>query len=484
MKSATPKRRRLAILAAGTAAAMVVLPGTASAEENPLGVVLDSFAGSVNGVAQAPVASAPDAPDVPEVPGVLDVPAVPEIPALPEVPAAPLPAPDVPLEAPALPGDAPQPLTLPGAPSSDDDSDGHETEDPQSPTHGSGSVGDVGLGDMDIAGVNRYHATLEEDGGSSGVTLLSLLGHDLIAPAALSNPLAPLCDASGGALCLSLLYSEQTAEQDSAAARGGIAAACVGGSDPAALSSSDCDGPIAAGVAEGEATAERDANGDEHATSQNHMADACVGGGDPCELLGAGLLQTEVAAGSTSRDSALIDLESMGNQGYTLNEPFGAALPPGCPVPALACLFLNQGESFGPGDESRQSGDTVAAAQEALHADALRGTPIAALVELDRAEAIAAAGQDGDEPPGDEPPGEEPPGDEGPGDEGPGDEGPGAGPGDEGPDGEGDADGDGDGDLAFTGATPAPLLAGAIGLMVLGGLAVAVARRRAGDDIG
>jgi hypothetical protein len=110
MTSVTPKRRRrLAFMAAGTAAAMVLLPATASAQqENPLDDVLNQMrevAGQIqNG--QAPNVTGPAAP---AGPGVLQ---------------------EDDDEGNGPDGECENPVL--GTPDEDDDSEGHETDDPAS----------------------------------------------------------------------------------------------------------------------------------------------------------------------------------------------------------------------------------------------------------------------------------------------------------------------------------------------------------------
>jgi hypothetical protein len=364
-------------MAAGTVAAMVLVPGTALAQETPTpldGLVeaLEQVAGSVG---------APAVPGTPADPGADAVPAVPG--------------------APALPLD------------SDDDSEGHETEDPQLPDHGSGHGGNVDLNDEDIADLVRYDATVNDDGSTnSDVTVLGLLGDELFGGSSSSdgagdsheNVTEGVGEALSGILSLSLLYHDTVAVQDdegsAAGARGGVLSLCLLGQDEPITTTYECEG-VGAGAVEGEGYAERDAKtGHSNASSDNEAVKACITEGwddFTCQgLLGASVLHadsdSESVTPGTNRASWLISLDSGGEALLRIEDPVGLALPPGCGEPALLCLFLNQGESF-------LFDNGAGSAQEALHLDLLNGTPIDILVELGKAESIAHL----ESPPGCEP---------------------------------------------------------------------------------
>ncbi|MGH4018886.1 MAG: hypothetical protein ACRDT0_06510 [Pseudonocardiaceae bacterium] len=435
MTSVTSKRRRrLALMAAGTAAAMVLLPATASAQpDNPVDDVVAPFnevAESINGGAPA---------GLPNIGG----------------PAAPAPLVDL------------------GTPTQDDDSPGHETNDPLFPDHGAGEVGNVELGKEDqgtnLLDVTKYDATVNDDNSSKAdVTVIGLLGNELIGSHANSggtteqreNFTGALCEGTNGGLCLSLLYSEAFAQEKTSLGRGGLLALCLGGNDKTAVASYDCSdvAPVALGVAEGIGVTDRDHKGDTVAASGNKLADLCLGTKNPaddiCKGLGVQALpsssisQAEGGQGQTKRDSYLLGFDASGNRTEILSDPAQLTIPPGCGGPqdngpALLCLFFNQGESFiFPGG--------AASAQEALHLDLLRNTPLAILVELGKAESLARTIKDEKKPPED---GKEPPKD--------------------------GKDKDEDG-LAVTGSDIAPLLAGAFALIGLGALTVAGTRRHMG----
>src|SRR2546423_7829442 len=220
MTSRTPRRhRRLALMAAGTAAAMVLLPGAASAQV-------------VHSVQQ--IMSTPGTPGDPVAPP------NPNAPALPQTPAG--------------PGDLPSPGNLPvpglndiigngnpGLTGSHGDHDGHNGEhhgddvhrddtpnsdaidDPRPPDHASGEVGKVDLLKSRLLDITRYDATIEDNGQShADSTVLGLGGSRLVGSSADSRDhnrsgdngdALKLCGTTGGLLCLSLLYHNTVATE-------------------------------------------------------------------------------------------------------------------------------------------------------------------------------------------------------------------------------------------------------------------------------
>ncbi|MGH3911880.1 MAG: hypothetical protein ACRDTC_00495, partial [Pseudonocardiaceae bacterium] len=381
MTSRTPRRhRRLALMAAGTVAAMLVVPGTALAQEatplddnNPVVNTLEQLAKTVVGDSEAPAV----------VPGTDAVPDE---------------------AVPALPLD------------SDDDSEGHETEDPEFPDHGSGFVGNVDLDDSEILDLVRYDATVEDDGSThSDSTVLALLGDEVVGSSSSSdgttetseNPTEGICEALSGAVCLSLLYhdtiSTVSEEGSLAGARGGVLSLCLLGDDENVTTTYECEGVLGAGAAEGEGSAERDGTtGHSSAYSDNELVKACLTegwDGFTCEgILGLSVLhsdsESESVTPDTQRRSWLLGLDSGGEELLRIEDPTGISLPDGCGDNALLCLFLNQGESF-----IFENPQGAGSAQEALHLDLLNGTPLDILVELGQAESIAHL----ESPPGCEP---------------------------------------------------------------------------------
>ncbi len=248
--------------------------------------------------------------------------------------------------------------------SSDSDSPGYETPDPKAPDHGSSYVADAQVGGQDVAGVGRSNATVNPDGStSSGTTLLALggtalpLGHSEASSSGPShqesNTLAPLtgplCSGSGGAVCLDVLYADSSASQQgdtsSASSDGGIAHACLGGSDP---SGETCDGQGQLAVGTSYARAQR-SGGTTTAQSGTQLLGICLG--DFSGSCGVGA-ETATSNGRSSSDgyaqrgSTLLGLSVAGNDVIPAqSDPLGLSLAPECD-PTVACVFANQGESY------------------------------------------------------------------------------------------------------------------------------------------
>jgi hypothetical protein len=70
---------------------------------------------------------------------------------------------------------------VPAAPTSDDDSQGHETQDPAPLDHASGGVVDIQVAGEDLVTVGATDARIEDDGEASGdVTLLAIGGSEIV----------------------------------------------------------------------------------------------------------------------------------------------------------------------------------------------------------------------------------------------------------------------------------------------------------------
>jgi hypothetical protein len=479
MTSRTPRRhRRLALMAAGTAAAMVLLPGAASAQ------VVHSMQ-QVVGTASAPsTASDPVAPPGPNAPA---------------VPAAP--APDDPTKAVSdLVSGVTGGGNGNGAPSltgdhhdgdkrhhdgdhhgdevhRDDTPDSHQIDEPEPPDHASGAVADIELLRSHLLDITKYDATIEDNGEShSDSTVLGLGGSRIIGSSADSRDhnregdngdALKLCSTSGGLLCLSLLYHNTVATEDHdnslAAARGGVAALCLGnkGRDDHkdVTASYECNGILSLGVAEGLGIAERDKeHGHTKADSANELLNLCIGKREklttPCEGIGLQAVHSDSKSKSekpdTERHSFLLGIDINGKSSYLLDAPFALALPDHCGDSAILCLLLNQGRSV-----IFHNPKGAGSAQEALRLDVLNRT---LLVVLGQSESLAHETEGRDHHKKEEEHGNK--GEEqGKGENNGGEKGP---------------------ELAETGADVAGLLAGGFLLTGLGALTVAASRRRAG----
>jgi hypothetical protein len=455
-------------MAAGTAAAMVLLPGAASAQ------VVHSV--------QQQLAGTPGDPSVP--PGDPVVPPKPKGPAVPQAPELP--------KLPSLPID-PGNLGTPNLTGSHDDhpgdhhhgddgrhDDGKYFKEPGPPDHASGEVARVDLLKSRLLDITKYDATIENNGEAhSEATVLGLGGGRIIGSSASSrdhdhnrsgenHDLLKLCDATGGALCLSLLYSNAVAEEDGshslAAARAGVLALCLGGHDKNTTASYECNG-LGLGVAEGLGIAERDKK-ENHtkADSANELLNLCLGQREkltePCQGLGVQLVHADSRSRSdkpdTERHSFLIGIDSNGKSSYLADESSDAAFPKDCGDSAVLCLLLNQGKSVIYRNPKEQG---AGSAVEVLRLDVLNRL---LLVVLGQAETFA---HETNEEHGHGGKGEE---------HGKGEE---QGKGEEHGKGEEQAKGP---ELAQTGADIAPMLAGGFLLTGLGALTMAATRRRPG----
>ncbi|PZS40332.1 MAG: hypothetical protein DLM62_03455, partial [Pseudonocardiales bacterium] len=222
----------------------------------------------------------------------------------------------------------------------DDSSGNHEIDDPEPPDHASGAVARIDLLRSHLLDITRYNGTIEDNGDAhSDSTVLGLGGSRIIGSSASSRDnhnregdngdALKLCNASGGVLCLSLLYHNAVATEDHdsslAAARGGVAALCLGGRDKDTTASYECNGILSLGVAEGLGIAERDKeHGHTKADSANELLNLCLGKRDrlttPCEGLGVQAVHADSKSRSdrpdTERHSFLLGIDSNGHSSY------------------------------------------------------------------------------------------------------------------------------------------------------------------------
>ena len=260
---------------------------------------------------------------------------------------------------------------VPPEPTQDDDSEGHESPNPADPDHASGGIADVQIDGNELVTVGHTESKItDDDSSSSDVTVLAIGGEEIVGAHSDSeegpendtqDPLAPVCEESGGAVCLGLLFAEASSSENSsssnASSSAAVAFACLGGTQTDATD--ECDGPVSAGVAESNAEIERDKqSGETEASHSNDLADVCIGGADQsgtCTGVGAEAAHSESHSesgpaggqGSTERDSFLLNVEANGEDHEVVGDPTAIAVPPGCPEgTSVACVFFNQGESF------------------------------------------------------------------------------------------------------------------------------------------
>ena len=259
-------------------------------------------------------------------------------------------------------------VEAPEPPASDDDSPGNETVNPSSPDHAANDGVEAGIGTLNLLGANRDNATVNDDDTTSAdSTALSLLGLELIGAHATSggttedhfgDPLSPLCEASGGAACLGLIFSDAQASNDGttaqATSKSGVADVCALGSDPGGESCAG--GLLSLGAATGTSTISRDvATGQTVADSNFSTVGVCLtpsllGCGLAVDVLGSfGHADSGGLSSSADRGSFLLSLGTENNpNGFVIEDPLDLSIPPGCDggLLQIECLFLNQGETF------------------------------------------------------------------------------------------------------------------------------------------
>lgn len=247
------------------------------------------------------------------------------------------------------------------------------TQDPG--THAKGEVAKVALGGQDVLDLARSEASIgDDDSAHSDATLLALGGQEIIGAHAGSDgsneshagdPLAALCEGSGGQLCLRVLFADAYATSDDhgsdALSQTGVLDACLGGdsADPRAA----CSGPASVGVLTSRAHTHRDrTDGSTDSQSESAGADVCLApDGDTCGV-GAEVLKSESSAssdGSSQGHSTLAELE-LGNQEVgSVDQPTTVDVQPNCAAPSAACVAANQGESTTGNGSASQSQDAL-----------------------------------------------------------------------------------------------------------------------------
>ncbi|MGH2739726.1 MAG: FGLLP motif-containing membrane protein [Actinomycetota bacterium] len=295
---------------------------------------------------------------------------------------------------------------IPDEPSEDDDTAPNDTPDPEG-AEGDGACATalrIGSGDTEAVAFGRTCARTQDDGAAQGdAVALSIFGNDIGSAASdsregpdaeRSDTLAPICEGTGGQLCLQILYAESSSSEEgtgsSAESHAALLFLCLGGSNPAPKA--DCDGVAQVGVGESHSQTST-SGGVTTSDSESQVLDICLGGEDPatgfCSGLGIGIGQTEShseattpgGVGTSSRSSVPLSLEAQGEDQLGFSDPAGVFPEPVCPT--VICFFVNQGESFeyGGGSAGRQdsfaisilgviqigsSSESVATSQETL----------------------------------------------------------------------------------------------------------------------
>ena len=234
--------------------------------------------------------------------------------------------------------------------------------------HASATVAELLVLGNETIEIGSAGSSINEDGSTnSDVTVLALGGQEIVGSHASSDgeeessndALAPVCDGSGGQLCLGLLYAHSAAHEDGNSSTGSadtaLAYVCAGGSatDP----KGQCDGPADAGVSESHASIERDkATGSTSADAESDLVDVCLGGraaDGTCSGIGANAVHSEshsdapshTQPGTSSRDSYLLGVDVAGQHQEILGDPETLSIPPDCPDSGAACVFLNEGST-------------------------------------------------------------------------------------------------------------------------------------------
>ena len=262
-------------------------------------------------------------------------------------------------------------VDAPDPPFSDSDSTGNETQNPTGPDHASTRGIFTNLLGEEVVTTNDDNATIhDDDRATADSTALAVGGNEIIGAHADSDGttqddfdiLFPLCDGTGGAICISVLYAHAQASDDGdtsqAQSQSGLVDVCLGGTDTDPFAA--CEGPLALGASNSGAFIERDQSSGQ---TQAFAFYEAVSLNDFVLLDSFGFADSGGAFPFAARGSQVL-----GN-----STPAVISIPPGCPVISLACLFLNQGETY-LGDE------TAGTAQDALLLRVIQGTPLAPTV--------------------------------------------------------------------------------------------------------
>ena len=276
----------------------------------------------------------------------------------------------------------------------EDDDPNKEMADPVSPDHASADNLTATIVDPQgtvhpVAGVGQTDATIgDDDSPSADASALSLGGNEIIGAHAEGNesnsagdPLEPVCDESGGALCATVVGADASSSDkdgtQTSSSSTEVANACVGGDD---ATNETCSGPVGAGVLTSESDISRGSDGHTEASSSSAVADVCVGEANP--LTGDCTLGVEAVNSSgesssdgntSSKTSEIAALQVNGTEYDVIaGEPQAIeVLPDMCATDTyIACLFLNQGETY-----LGSAGHAVTALDAAL----LNGTVLATI---------------------------------------------------------------------------------------------------------
>ncbi|MCW2757298.1 MAG: hypothetical protein JWO46_1044, partial [Nocardioidaceae bacterium] len=283
------------------------------------------------------------------------------------------------------------------------------TGGPTGPDFATGTLEHLQLADNQVLDLSKNESQGTTDKTTADAVLLGVLGTTIIGSEASSDgttsasgpvPANPLCDTTGGKLCLDLLYADSAASTTPQAAdastKTGVADLCLGGDDPTGAS---CSG-IAAGIGQGESQLHKDkTTGQSQASSSTSLANLCLAGETGCTVSAdaVGSDGSADTATGTTGSSTLADLGLDGTQVGAPSDPIEISVPTDCVDPSVACILLNQGDAM-------VSGNALSTTQSVLDVAGLGGT-----LGLTLAETTTQASTSTVEPPVVNPPVVEPP---------------------------------------------------------------------------
>jgi hypothetical protein len=228
-----------------------------------------------------------------------------------------------------------------------------------------GHIVTTDLLDSDLLDISQTTSSTDANGCAADATVLALVGTKLMGTEADCSPgqsvsaetgyLTEVCEASGGAVCLALLYGKATTMDSPtsmfSSSDTAITSACLGGES---MHPTDgCAGPVFLGVGRTHSDSTRSKDGRSAAANEwARLAELCLGGRDAvsgkCSGLGINLGHSEAHGSAspsgvdTSSESYILGIEAQGEDVIKV-APDALDLPADCygTDPAL-CAALNQ----------------------------------------------------------------------------------------------------------------------------------------------
>lgn len=261
----------------------------------------------------------------------------------------------------------------------------HESQEEPASARAEGGVVEVRAFGREIVRAGGTGSQSGNEGSSSDATVLSVLGHEVIGAhsgsrngsgSSQTGYLTESCEATGGSVCLALLYGRASSSDDQNSTSGSsdtaLVSACIGGEQESP--EQHCDGPVGATVGESHSrSSQNKRTGEAESTQSSSGADVCIGGENErtgkCDGVGAVLLSSQARSeaspgeeGTGGAESSVATLEVGGQNVATVDE--STAVPPGCrEEESETCLSLNDkdanAESGGSGSSGRVLGVEV-----------------------------------------------------------------------------------------------------------------------------